>query len=237
MRRSVVIRALTQCINSYQGQYGRVLPVLSNVVEYKVDHVEWTFGYHYSTLYITFRGSDGKQDWCDNIKGWTKEVPYQTTNPNIKVHAGFISQYKKARNLLRVVLDKDIVEGKCNSIIVTGHSLGGALATICALDLQFNDHNDMEIECITFGSPRVGNRAFAHSYNLRVPVTYRLVYGHDTVCKVPPKILGYEHVGTRILVDRKKWWWYIVHPILTIFGNPLDHRPEKYLEGVQSMKM
>ena len=66
--------------------------------------------------------------------------------------------------------------------MVTGHSLGGALAHLAALDVQ----RELELDpdqmcCYTFGVPRVGNHAFAHVYDAAVPDTWNLVNGLDVV--------------------------------------------------------
>ena len=56
----------------------------------------------------------------------------------------------------------------------TGHSLGGALATLAAYDLQA-EFAFRKLQVYTFGSPRTGNHAFAHDYERRVPHTWHVV--------------------------------------------------------------
>ena len=78
---------------------------------------------------------------------------------------------------------------------VTGHSLGGALATIAAMDI----HDNLGIEnvhTITFASPRVGNHDFAQQWNDRLAESsMRFVHENDIVPHIPFPQLGYEHVG------------------------------------------
>lgn len=69
----------------------------------------------------------------------------------------------------------------------TGHSLGGALATLAAQRCQ---DAGLPAAAHTFGSPRVGDRRFAESYDVTL---YRLVHGTDAVTRVPP--VPYRHVG------------------------------------------
>ena len=80
---------------------------------------------------------------------------------------------------------------------VTGHSLGGALATLCALELAASVHSGrrpgLDVRMVNFGSPRVGNAAFVQLYNSLVPHSLRLVNGTDAVPTVPA-LLGYRHV-------------------------------------------
>ena len=80
---------------------------------------------------------------------------------------------------------------------VTGHSLGGALATLCALELAASvdagRRSGLDVRMVNFGSPRVGNAAFVRLYNSLVPHSLRLVNGSDAVPTVPA-LLGYRHV-------------------------------------------
>ena len=61
----------------------------------------------------------------------------------------------------------------------TGHSLGGALATLAAYDirkqLQASSKQDVEVMCYSFGAPRTGNHAFATDYNRVVPDTWSII--------------------------------------------------------------
>ena len=61
----------------------------------------------------------------------------------------------------------------------TGHSLGGALATLAAYDirkqLQASSKQGVEVMCYSFGAPRTGNHAFAADYNRVVPDTWSII--------------------------------------------------------------
>jgi predicted lipase len=75
---------------------------------------------------------------------------------------------------------------KSDTIVVTGHSLGGALAAICALDLVLSDITTGEnLELITFGEPRVGNAEYAAAMDKYVPQSYRVVNKRDLVPHLP----------------------------------------------------
>lgn len=63
-------------------------------------------------------------------------------------------------------------------IYCTGHSLGGALALLAAYDISRAMEwvsRPTKVICYTFGAPRVGNHAFAHTYNKMVPETWSVV--------------------------------------------------------------
>ena len=63
-------------------------------------------------------------------------------------------------------------------IYCTGHSLGGALALLAAYDISRAMEwvsKPTKVICYTFGAPRVGNHAFAHTYDRMVPETWNIV--------------------------------------------------------------
>lgn len=150
------------------------------------------FGEAYGhSLVIAFRGSEetGPGDWITDLKIFKQVLPYgDTTNKNIKVHYGFIEAYKSVR---QSVIDW-VKKSPLKRILCTGHSLGAALATLAALDVQYN-YPDKTVFNYNFGSPKVGNTHFVNSYNKRVPNTYRFVNGADIVPNIPPG--DYAHVG------------------------------------------
>lgn len=86
------------------------------------------------------------------------------------------------------------------ALYVTGHSLGGALATLCAADLS----RDLEPVVYSFGSPRVGSRDFAAWFDRTIACRYsdaaqslrswRVHRPRDIVTMVPDA-LRYRHVG------------------------------------------
>jgi predicted lipase len=72
--------------------------------------------------------------------------------------------------------------------LVTGHSLGAALALLCAADLKRSGVVGSGIKLYDYGSPRVGNRAFAnYMYNLLGSgAVMRVVHAKDAVPHLPP---------------------------------------------------
>ncbi|URE38300.1 lipase precursor, partial [Musa troglodytarum] len=65
------------------------------------------------------------------------------------------------------------------------HSMGGALASFCALDLTIN-HGIEDIQLVTFGQPRIGNAAFSNYFIRHVPHTVRVTHANDIVPHLPP---------------------------------------------------
>ncbi|KAI7757620.1 hypothetical protein M8C21_016511 [Ambrosia artemisiifolia] len=69
--------------------------------------------------------------------------------------------------------------------MVTGHSMGGAMAAFCGLDLALI-YGSKNVQVVTFGQPRIGNAAFATYYSEVVPNTFRVTHEHDMVPHLPP---------------------------------------------------
>jgi alpha-beta hydrolase superfamily lysophospholipase len=104
---------------------------------------------------------------------------------------------------VRSALDAAIRQGAPATLLITGHSLGGALATLCAADVAESwarspvQHRP-RIVLHTFGSPRVGDAIFAARLAAHVPTALRFVAGLDIVPSVPLVAMGYAHAGTGV---------------------------------------
>lgn len=92
---------------------------------------------------------------------------------------------------LKSYLD-DLLAQKERPMWFTGHSLGGALATLAAK--RYNRVRGL----YTFGSPRVGDLEFRNHYSA---THFRFVNDDDIVPRVPPQALLYHHVGEMIFID------------------------------------
>jgi len=225
MKTQDMVRHCIQCcINSYEEEYGPTVKIFDNPIKFKIKHTEGHYGILDNTLYFVFQGSKENSDWKDNCKVWHKDVrktkPYGNLHTNVEIHAGFMEQYQIVRPFIhKIVKEYDTI----HKIVCTGHSLGGALSQLCAVDIQFN-FPDAILTNINFGSPRVGNKAFMESYNRRVPLSYRFVNGRDIVPMVPLAIFGYYHAGLLLLIGERPWY--------KIFSTD-DHYPDKYQKNYE----
>jgi hypothetical protein len=112
-----------------------------------------------------------------------------------KIHAGFYKAYGSVSNQLK----EKLAEVEHLPLYITGHSLGGALATIATQDLEGSGFTDQIAACYTFGSPRVGNADF--DQKIKSPF-YRLINFIDIVTFVPLLTMGFVHVGDLRYLDR-----------------------------------
>jgi predicted lipase len=159
---------------------------------------------------LCFRGTelDRLKDIFTDALTWKKVIPYGNARSKIRVHYGFLRSYKSVRETIHTIVEETIAHNNPTIPVITiGHSLGGALANLCALDLQYQfsegkfKHISRYVKSMTVGSPRVGNGAFVKSYNKRVPHTYRFDGTRDIVTRLPPWLFGFRHVDTKFDVQ------------------------------------
>jgi len=167
-----------------------------------------------------------------------------------KVHYGFNEALDRIWNDLydTICTWKD----RSQTLWVTGHSLGGALATLAVDRLT---EKGLEVSGMyTFGQPRVGDRQFADNFDSKMKrYAFRFVDDEDLVTKVPfPP--GYKHVGNEYFFDNKGilhkestfWNWFrsasegvalrsVDNGSKYIIQNPggiKDHNPSYYVKFI-----
>lgn len=153
-------------------------------------------------LCVVFRGSDDRNDWMFDLK-----ITKQHLNKNIYVHEGFYQQLHLNNNFLN--LKNKLLELLKNyndyELIITGHSLGGALATLFGYLLS--KEIMCEIKIISFASPRVGNYYFKKDFDETLHINhYRITNNRDIVTCAP--MIKYNHVGKNIHLTDDSYEYY-----------------------------
>ncbi len=139
-------------------------------------------------MVIAFRGTDDPEDWIQNLN------QYHHKSEDGAIHAGFAMCYSTMRTELAAL----IKEKSPKYLWITGHSLGGALALVCAYDLE-RYHGQRVTGIFTFGQPMVGREQFAvHIQNQLGTRFVHFVNGQDLVPRLP---IGYAHSGLLIWFD------------------------------------
>ena len=127
----------------------------------------------------------------------------------------------------------------------TGHSLGGAMATICAGRCKLSEIPSNPEGLFTFGSPRVGNNRFINF--VKIP-HYRWVNNNDIVARVPPTWMGYSHSGRELYINafgklrkytpwrraRDRWYGFMLSLRKWQVDHLADHSMVKYVECVKN---
>jgi len=132
---------------------------------------------------VCFRGSESRRDWLTNFRIYRRRTPLGA------VHRGFWAAWTSVRT--RVLAE--LVRLDPTQVFVCGHSLGGAIATIAAVDIS-GALPGPRVECVTFGAPRPGGRALARAARESRVAFHRYVHPADPVPRVPPVLLGNRHV-------------------------------------------
>ena len=136
---------------------------------------------------ISFRGTESVGDWLLNLRVLTTSRPYG------KVHTGFLRGFE----FVQMQLESELAKLSDRRILITGHSLGGALATVAAA--QWEGQFDIS-GVYTFGQPGVGFSSFASFINKKYKDKFfRFVNNSDVVTKVPP---GFSHAGRLFHFDK-----------------------------------
>jgi len=188
---------------------------------------------------VVFRGTepDTINDIIADLKAWPTVIETQG-----KVHDGFKDELDKIYPLILEWLGSK----RDKTVIITGHSLGAAMASLFAARLH---QMDIDVELYTFGSPRVGNKEWAEQFeNIKA---YRFVNNNDLVCRVPTG-LYYQHVGETCyfsykgnLMQNASAWQRFTDRIrsrvrvitkLEVFDSLYDHNIPKYQKRVKDNK-
>jgi hypothetical protein len=148
------------------------------------------------TAFVSFRGTSDAEDWLADLDAVPDDyVPVAGFG---QVHAGFQDVYELVRK--SIAADLATATAGCDQILITGHSLGAALAVLAAPDVFRNmPPNKIEPRLITFAGPRVGLTDFVNAFNAAIESCFRVVNFLDIVPYVPPA--PYVHVGAQIAVD------------------------------------
>ncbi len=140
---------------------------------------------------VVCRGTE-PNDWND-IRADTNALTALAETAG-RVHRGF----KREVDDLWPALE-EALKSNTRKIWFTGHSLGGAMATICSGRCLLSHIRSEPSGLFTFGSPRVGNKRYIHY--AKFP-HYRWVNNNDIVARVPPFWFGYRHSGQELYLDR-----------------------------------
>lgn len=182
---------------------------------------------NHERAWIFFRGTQSLQEWMVDFS-FGQLVPQpkahrqtlmplpenksfrsmRVNGPEVRIHKGFLNTYNKIR---AVIIDFLKANPQLTQIIISGHSLGAALAVVCGYDLMQEGYMSKTIVYV-FACPRVGNIAFSESF--RTPC-FRVTNLADVVPTMPlsvmpdpdhPKqVLLYQHVGTDGLIFQDNW--------------------------------
>jgi len=155
-----------------------------------------TLSKHRKRICVVFRGTDSIKDWLFDILFNKVKLP-----DGSRVHKGFYKQLKTEITKLDSCVLELLNKHSDYEIIITGHSLGAALATIYGYLLS--NKIDKNISVISFASPKVGNKKFSKFFSNKSNLKhYRFTNDNDIVPMLPP-LSNYHHNGILIKLGNK----------------------------------
>ena len=170
-------------------------------------------------IVVAFRGTVNA-----DIKNWISDFTITHISPwpslpAVKVHQGFWNAWESLQPGIRAAVQEVLNVAPKAQVSLTGHSLGGAMAALCAFDLARAGTAIGRV--ITFGQPRVGNQHFAALYGSLGFRTWRLMHNRDPVPQLPFSRFDYAHVGSAV--------WYneanSLHKVCTGGEDPQCQQP------------
>jgi triacylglycerol lipase len=157
-----------------------------------------------TALLVAFRGTEPHEraDWLTDI-----QVSHESCNGIGRVHRGFHDALRSVwqdalqngNALLPARIKAAAASGR--AIWITGHSLGGALAVLCAAEAQISLGCHVQ-GVYTFGQPRVGDEQFAKTVDQKLGGrVFRFIAHRDIVPRVPLFSMSFRHHGCEIYFD------------------------------------
>ncbi|KAI6371238.1 hypothetical protein MCOR25_004010 [Pyricularia grisea] len=140
-------------------------------------------------IVLALRGSTSVRNWITNLTFIWSSCSFVT---DCKLHTGFAKAWSQIQTDVLATIASAKAQNPDYTVVVTGHSLGGAVATIAGVYLRQAGY---PVEVYTYGSPRVGNQEFVQWEATQTGnVEYRVTHIDDPVPRLPPIFLGYRHV-------------------------------------------
>jgi predicted lipase len=153
---------------------------------------------------------DADYPTCGNVSLDSTENALDDDDPlgdgkkkSCRVHSGFYDDWIHVKPFVFNATLQALADHPGARVWVTGHSLGGAIACLSAVELAVLLQR-RDVGLLTFGEPRVGNVFFAAFVREWVPAAVRVVHQDDAVPHLPPQgnelllLTAFHHHGTEV---------------------------------------
>lgn len=159
------------------------------------------------TVVVAHQGTDPTQLLADLTD---VNITFESLDPSlfpgvsssVQVHSGFANEHAKTAPTIFAEVNKLLIQYSTESVTLIGHSLGGALAELDCLFLALNLPSSISIKGVTYGTPRVGNPAWASLFDSMVPDFQRINNERDPIPIVPGISMGFSQVHGEVhIVD------------------------------------
>ncbi|KAH7337905.1 Alpha/Beta hydrolase protein, partial [Pyrenochaeta sp. MPI-SDFR-AT-0127] len=139
-------------------------------------------------IVVGFRGTASLLGWIINLR--FNRVP-TTICDGCGVHQGFWDSWLSVRDTISNAVRNAVAANPGFSVVCTGHSLGGAIASLAAADLRNAGYN---ATLYSFGAPRFADAALSNYISSQPGGNYRITHTNDPVPRVPPSWTGAVYI-------------------------------------------
>jgi hypothetical protein len=146
-------------------------------------------------IVLSFRGSRSIRNWVTNFIFPTLPT---TICPTCAASDGFWSSWLEAQKNVLAAISTAQKEYPDYKVVATGHSLGGALASLAAGVLR---SQGTTVDLYTYGSPKIGLEGISqYLTNTTYGASFRVTHKNDPIPKLPPALLGFRHISPEYYV-------------------------------------
>lgn len=139
---------------------------------------------------LSFRGSRSVRNWLTNLNF---PVAPTTICDTCGSSIGFWQSWLEAQTNVLTSIKTLQAQNPGYKIVATGHSLGGALASLAAAVLR---SQGTTVDLYTYGAPKIGLQGLSDFISKTDKgQNYRVTHKNDPVPKLPPALLGYRHTS------------------------------------------
>lgn len=214
-------------------------------IESDIDCQCYVSVFNKNSILCAFRGTENSRDWLTDAN--IIRVPMNLNNLNDDerplVHWGMLRQFRSVENKITEYIDNELATNKnIDSIVYTGHSLGGGLATIANMNYA-HKYTNLKHMCVTFGAPRCGNSDFRKKFEKNCCFFKRYVNNYDPVPSLPFS-LRYchtccsDHIEDDHIIDAEtgisRFFWILYYKLRNFLGSQYDpvndHSIENYYD-------
>ncbi len=219
-------------VKAIKAELGGIDPKFADVSGFDAKSSQGIVIKHEEYVVAAFRGTDEIADWLDNLNAVARPGPLGDVHTGF--HRALMDIWPQMKTTIRTF--RRTSDGQPDRPLwLTGHSLGGAMATLAAATLIEAD--ETFYGTYTFGSPRAGDRDFARTFNVEAKnKVFRFQNNADIVTRVPARLMGYSHVGSFVYIsdsgrlsDDVGWWYRFMDTVKGVIGDIGD----KGIEGIK----
>lgn len=140
-------------------------------------------------IVVSVRGSANVRNWLSNLDFNFEDSSLVSRG---RVHDGFDRAWNEMRSGVTATIRAAMRAHPGYRVVATGHSLGGAVATLGAAQLR---KDGIPVDIYSYGSPRVGNGVLSDFISNQAGAEFRITHLDDPVPRLPPIIFGYRHTS------------------------------------------